>query len=178
MKTRKQYLGISVFFILILTWQSKESSANMLILNTMNNNVFGFFEITMEGKTYSLSHLNKDQSKFEFDENKIKFAWYDSEFPIEINITLTEEAVVKGKKNSVTYSLPEANQPAILVDLNFFNKTRESSRINKRILFRKGEIVIEEITKNSLKLQFNGEGSGLRENNLSFPIKGYLNVSF
>jgi hypothetical protein len=119
----------------------------VLILNSINNNTSGVFEITMEGETYSLSHLNKEQSKFEFDENKIKFTWFDSEFPIQINITLTEDAVVKGEKTSVTYSLPDANQPAILVDLNFFNKTRESSRINKRILFRKGEIVIEEITK-------------------------------
>jgi hypothetical protein len=178
MKTLKQYLGISVFFILILTWQLKESSANILILNSMNNNTSGVFEITMEGETYRLSHLNIEQSKFEIDENKIKFTWFDSEFPIQINITLTEDAVVKGKKTSVTYSLPDANQTAILVDLNFFNKTRESSRINKRILFRKGVIVIEEVTKNNLKMQFDGEGSGLRENNMSFPIKGFLNVSF
>ena len=132
----------------------------------------------MEGETYSLSKINKEQSKFEFTEDKIKFTLYDSEFPIQINITLTEGDILNGRKTSVTYSLPEANQPAILVDLNFFNKTRESSRINKRILFRKGEIVIEEITQNSLKMQFNGEGSGLRENNISFPIKGFLNVSF
>jgi hypothetical protein len=178
MKTLKKYFGISVFFILMLTWLSKESSANVLILNPIYNNTSGVFEITMEGETYSLNHLDKEQSKFEFDENKIKFTWFDSEFPIQINITLTEDAVVKGEKTSVTYSLPEANQPDILVDLTFFNKTRESSRINKRILFRKGEIVIEEITQNSLKMQFNGEGSGLRENNMSFPIKGFLNVSF
>jgi hypothetical protein len=178
MKILKQYLSISVLFILALTCQPKESFGNDLISNPINKNTSIVFEITMEGETYSSSNINKEQSKFEFDENKIKFTLYDSEFPIEINITITEDAVIKGEKTSVTYSLPDANQPAILVDLNFFNKTRESSRINKRILFRKGDIVIEEITKNSLKIQFNGEGSGLRENNTSFPIKGFLNVSF
>ena len=180
MKILKRHLSISIIFIFILalTCQSKASSGNKMISNLINKNTSSVFEITMEGETYSLSKINKEQSKFEFDEDKIKFTMFDSEFPIEINITITEDAVIKGEKTSVTYSLPDANQPAILVDLNFFNKTRESSRINKRILFRKGDIVIEEITKNSLKIQFNGEGSGLRENNTNFPIKGFLNVSF
>ncbi|WP_296703583.1 hypothetical protein [Algoriphagus sp.] len=133
--------------------------------------------LTMEGETHILKQEDLNpQTKLDFERDDLKFAIYTNDGPVSINLNLTQTGILEA--GAANYSIPEANQPSVKVDLNFFNQNRESSRTNKRIVFRKGEIKIEKITKNQLILTFNGEGSGMTERGELFPVEGSINMSY
>ncbi|RAI90189.1 hypothetical protein [Algoriphagus yeomjeoni] len=133
--------------------------------------------LTMEGETYTLEQKDLNpQTNLDFDNDDLKFAIYTNEGRVSVNFNLTKTGILG--KGPVFYSIPEANQESVKVDLNFFNQDRESSRMNKRIIFRKGEIQIEKLTKNQLVFTFKGEGSGMTERGDLFPIEGSINMTF
>ncbi|MFC5625858.1 hypothetical protein [Algoriphagus winogradskyi] len=133
--------------------------------------------LTMEGETHTLEQKDLNpQTDLDFENDDLKFAIYTNEGRVSVNFNLTKTGILG--KGPVVYSIPEANQKEIKVDLNFFNQDRESSRMNKRIIFRKGEIQIEKLTKNQLVFTFKGEGSGMTERGDSFPIEGSVNMTY
>lgn len=134
------------------------------------------FEIAIEGKDYFIEKIDRERSKITVDAEAIKVFIYHEDMPIELNLNLYDKSVLA--KGPVVYRIPDDNHAKIVADLNFFDKKRESSRVNKRIVFRKGEIRITKISSGSLVMAFDGEGSGMMEKENGFVIKGRVDASF
>ncbi|GAA4809661.1 hypothetical protein GCM10023330_15740 [Litoribaculum gwangyangense] len=133
--------------------------------------------LTMEGETFTMQQQDLNpQPPLNFDGDNIQFNFYTNESIVSIDFNLTNTEIIK--KGKASYTIPDANLESVKVDLSFFNKNRDASRINKRVVFKKGEITIEKCTKTELKMSFKGEGSGMTERNLSFPISGSINAKF
>lgn len=136
----------------------------------------GSVSITMEGKTYVLKDLDWRACKASFENGEIQYLFRMDGSPVSLNLNFPTQAILE--KSSATFQIPEANSPKTVIDLNFYNSERESSRMNKRIIFRKGTIQIDKLTKNSLKMSFEGEGGGMLESKKSFPITGEISVEY
>lgn len=149
------------------------SSANKS-LETSNTSVL----LKMEGKTFTMSQneLNPQQ-KLDFENDQLQYVVYTNESIVSLNFNLSKTEALNNVP--VTYSIPEANSGPVKVDLSFFNKDRKvDKRTNKRVVFKKGTITISELTKNSLKMEFNGEGCGMMERDALFPITGHINITY
>ncbi|MBV6642724.1 MAG: hypothetical protein KI791_18545 [Cyclobacteriaceae bacterium] len=139
--------------------------------------VGGKVTVSMEGKDHVMSDLPANESNVKIDGSKYQFLFRHGEASsVQINLNLTDPDLMSA--GAKTYQIPDSNNPNILVDLNFFDTKRESSRMNKRIIFRKGTITIESFTKDKLVMKFDGEGSGMMERDGNFKISGTVNVSF
>lgn len=132
--------------------------------------------LTMEGKTYTMEQKDLVPQKLKFETDSLLYAFYTNDSPVSLNFNLFNTGILEN--GNVVYTIPEANSGKVKVDLNFFDKKRDASRINKRIIFRKGSIHIKQLTKNSLQMDFKGEGSGMTERSATFPISGSINVSY
>lgn len=148
------------------THQSKITSKAAVLLN-------------MEGETFTMSQddLNPQQ-KLDFENDKLQFNIYTNKSTVSINFNLNKTEALKNVP--VSYTIPEANSGPIKVDLSFFNKNRDvEKRTNKRVVFKKGTITVSKLTKNSLKMEFNGKGCGMTErSDVQFPISGHINITF
>lgn len=133
--------------------------------------------ITMEGKTYTMEQADLNpQTELDFENDKLQFVIYTNDSRVTINLNLIQTGLVDAGPK--TYSIPEANQPNIRVDLSFYNQDRDASRINKRVVFKKGEVTIEKLSQTELHLTFKGEGSGMTESGDLFPIEGSIHINF
>ena len=154
-----------------------ESSIPPDSMALLNENSDHGVTLTMEGQTYTMEQKDiNPQTTVNFEDDDLKFVFYTNESTVSINLNLTETDILN--LGSAAYAIPEVNLGKVKVDLNFFNQERQSSRTNKRIVFRKGEIQIEKITKNELVLTFKGEGSGMMDRENSFPIEGSINIAY
>lgn len=93
----------------------------------------------------------------------------------EINLNVYDDGILQNVP--ITYTLPEANREAVVIDLNFFDYERETkSRLNKRLVFREGTITIHELTREKIHLEFNGRGGEMMNREVLFPISGRVEV--
>ncbi|MEQ8551285.1 MAG: hypothetical protein RIC06_01650 [Cyclobacteriaceae bacterium] len=137
----------------------------------------GELTISMEGKDHRIPQLSSTESNIKVEGDSYRFLLRNSEVsPVQINVNITDPELMKSGSN--TYNIPEDNSPKILMDLNFFDADREVSRMNKRIIFRKGTITIQSFGKDQLIMKFDGEGSGMREREGNFEISGSISVTY
>jgi len=131
--------------------------------------------VTMEGSTHELHNLNWSKSFVHFSQGEINAYLMEDDNPVEMNLRLTDMGILKN--GAVVYELPANNKDGIVIDLNFFNRSRESLVVQQRILFTEGTIDIKEITRHSLKLAFKGSGHPLMSKQ-RIPMEGTANISF
>jgi hypothetical protein len=132
----------------------------------------GTVSLTMEGETHILDDLDAIHCKASFENGKIQYLFRKDGNPVSLNLNFTTQAILE--KGSAVFEIPDANAGKVVIDLNFFNQDRDSSRTNKRIIFRKGTIRIEQLTRHHLEMSFEGEGGGMTERSKSFPITGKI----
>lgn len=132
--------------------------------------------VKMEGETHYLKQENIFPQKINFNKDSLMYYFHTKNSNLQVNLNLTNTNILQN--NSATYTIPDANKSQIKVDLSFYNKDRDASRINKRIVFRKGKINIKKLTKNNLILTFEGEGSGMIERKKNFPINGSIKITY
>ena len=79
----------------------------------------------------------------------------------------------------VTYTIPEANMPGVVVDLNFFDfERRVEKRMNKRLIFDKGTINIHELSEEKVRFDFKGEAHELMNSKRRSVVSGSVNVRY
>lgn len=133
-------------------------------------------EVTMENQVFHLRQENLLPIKSTFIKDSILLLFRENENPFQLNLNLTHTNIMDDQR--AEYTIPDVNAGNIKVDLNFFNADRDTKRINKRIIFRKGTIQIKKLTESKLEMTFAGEGSGITERGGYFPISGKINVSY
>lgn len=174
MKTK--YLPILSLTLLILSCKQEKNKTEAALLTQSTQNTEAAIELTMEGKTYTMQQNDLAPIQLNIPKDSLMYSLYTNDSPVSINFNLTNTGVLK--EGSRTYQIPEANSGPVLVDLSLFDKDREVSRMNKRIIFRKGTIDIKKITAHALHMTFEGEGSGMMEHTKSFPITGLINITY
>jgi len=171
----KKQIALLSFIILILACKDKKSNSDVNNIKqeiTSNTAV----QVNLEGKLHTIEQDNLSPEIVIYKDDIILFNFWQDGNPVRVNFNLESEILEKG---SGEYNIPEDNSPKIKADLNFFNQDRKvDSKFNKRIVFRKGKIVIKQITKNKLEMSFEGEGSGMRERDKNFPISGKININY
>ncbi len=133
-------------------------------------------EVTMENQVFHIEQENLLPIKQTFANDSILLLFRAEGNPFQLNLNLTHTDVLDNQSGE--YSIPDVNAGKIKVDLNFFNADRDVKRTNKRIVFKKGTIVIKKLTENKLEMTFTGEGSGMIERDGNFPISGKINASY
>ncbi len=132
-------------------------------------------EVAMENQVFRIQQKELLPVKTRVTKDSILLLFRADKNPFQLNLNLIHTDILS--KQKTTYSIPEANASKTKVDLNFFNRDRDVSRINKRIVFKKGTVEIKKLTRNKLEMTFKGEGSGITERGGNFPISGKINVT-
>ena len=132
--------------------------------------------LEMEGNTHTIKQDELMPIQLNFESDSLLYSLYTKDHPVQINFNLFNTQALQ--KGTVDYTIPEANAGQVKVDLSFFNNELEAKRINKRIVFRDGDIHIEEITAHSLKMSFEGKASGMLDRENSFPVSGSINIIY
>ena len=174
MKTK--YLLVLPLILLILSCKQEKNKTEAALLTQSTQKTEAAIELTMEGKTYTMQQNDLAPIHLNIPKDSLLYNLYTNDSPISINFNLTNTDILQ--EGSKTYQIPEANSGSVLVDLSLFDKYRDVSRMNKRIIFRKGKIDIKKITAHSLHMTFEGEGSGMMERSKSFPITGLINITY
>ncbi len=165
------------FIITILLFACKEKQNEKTAnLKESSSNRSVAIQVTMEGKTHSILQKNIVPKDVRFESDTLQFLFYAEDNPFQLNLNLTSTDITN--KGSAIYAIPEANATNSSVDLNFFNGERRGKKMNRRIVFRKGTINIQKLTKNKLEMTFKGEGGGMMDRKNSFPVSGKVNVSY
>jgi len=133
-------------------------------------------EVSMENQVFHIEQENLLPVKRTFAKDTILLLFRADENPFQLNLNLTNTNILD--KQKAEYKVPDVNSGNIKVDLNFFNADRDVKRTNKRIVFKKGTIIIKKLTENNLEMTFTGEGNGMTERGGNFPISGKINVSY
>ena len=144
-------------------------------LNAQHAASIGTMHIVLEGKEYNFDQVSKLNSTAAFKEGIIEFYLTKDGAPVSVNFNLHNTDVLE--KESTIYIIPDANNGTAMVDLSFFNAKREGKQMNKRIVFRKGEINIVQISTSRLEMSFKGEGGPMMDRALSFPISGTIDIT-
>lgn len=131
--------------------------------------------IRMEGKTYQLSKIDQRPDIAVFEEGEIRFFLMKTDHPVQLNFNLTRSDILES--GSAVYVLPAYKHGGEMIDLNFYNRSRDSESMQKRILFTSGTIEVQELTRNSLRMTFKGMGKPLMGQD-EFPVEGSVNVTF
>ncbi|MCB0463299.1 MAG: hypothetical protein R2816_07110 [Flavobacteriaceae bacterium] len=174
-------LTVIICTVLLIGCKENNTTKTSLVSSTKKSLEAGNAAVLlkMEGETFTMkqNELNPQQ-KLDFENDKLQFNIYTNKSTVSINFNLNKTEALKNAP--VTYTIPEANSETVKVDLSFFNKNRQvEKRTNKRVVFKKGTITISELTKNSLKMEFAGEGCGMMErSDALFPISGHINLSY
>lgn len=132
-------------------------------------------EVTMENQVFHIRQENLLSVKSTFTKDSILLLFRADKNPFQLNLNLTHTDILNMQK--ATFIIPDTNAGKIKVDLNFFNADRDVSRINKRVVFKKGTIEIKKLTESKLEMIFTGEGSGMTERGGNFPISGQINAT-
>tara|TARA_B100001059_G_C17514835_1_gene417709 strand:- start:6 stop:521 length:516 start_codon:yes stop_codon:yes gene_type:complete len=168
---------IKLIVVLVLFISCKDKSAKLDTASALENaSSISALVLKMEGKTYTMEQEDLVPIIINFEENVFQYSIYTNRSPVQLNFILKDSTILRS--GSKTYQIPECNRETIKVDLSFFNKNRNSSRINKQVVFKKGTIQIEEVTKHKLVMSFNGEGSGVTDSKNSFPITGSIQITY
>lgn len=133
-------------------------------------------EVEMDNQVFRIQQEDLLAQKTTFTSDSIMFLFREENNPFQLNLNFTQTDIQDNYHSK--YIIPDANIAKTTVDLNFFNADRDVSRLNKRIIFRKGIIEVHKLTDNKLEVSFEGEGSGIMENDSSFPISGIINARY
>ena len=167
---------ITILFLLILITACKENKETSATTHKETKSSKAAVQISFEGELHTIKQEDLQPNIVDNIDNEIRYSIWQDGNPIQLNFNIKNDILEKG---SGVYNIPEDNSPKIKADLNFFNSKRKVSSItNKRIIFRKGKIIITQLTEHKLEMTFDGEGSGMRERDKSFPISGKVNINF
>jgi len=167
---------ITILFLLILITACKENKETSATNHKETKSSNAAVQISFEGELHTIKQEDLQPNIVTNIDNEIRYSIWQDGNPIQLNFNIKNDILEKG---SGVYNIPEDNSPKIKADLNFFNSKRKVSSItNKRIIFRKGKIIITQLTEHKLEMTFDGEGSGMRERDKSFPISGKVNINF
>ena len=172
----KQLLIILGFTLML---GCKETPKDTLAANTNSATAITLDEgviINMDGKTYVLPQDELFPVNVKTQSDSLNYALRTNKSDVSLNLNLINTGIIK--KKSHAFKIPEDIKKSFLIGLSFFNKSKDVSRLNKRIVFRKGTIDIKEVTESTLKVIFEGEGSGMRDIKNSFPISGSVNIKY
>ncbi len=169
----------ALLFLMIFGCKPNNSEENQFSETAKSNTTKAAVVLNMEGETHTMQlEAINPQKKLDFDKDDLQYVIYTNESTVSINFNLKGSNVLKN--GPTTYTIPDANEGAIIIDLSFFNKDRNvEKRSNKRIVFRSGTITISKLTKNSLIMNFEGKGNGMIERGETlFPISGSINITY
>lgn len=165
--------------ILLLLFACKDKPKKDLAYNFNTPNTLSIEKgvvINMGKDKYVMPQEQLIPFSVKIESDSLSYTLRSNESDVSLSLNLINTGIVKKKRHS--YSIPEDTRKSFVVGLSFFNKNKNVSRLNKRIVFRKGIINIEELTKNTLIMTFDGEGSGMRDIKNSFPISGSVNIKY
>lgn len=171
----KRQIAVLSFIILITACKDKKSNSdsNKIKQEATSNTAV---QVSFEGELHTIAQKDLQPNLVKYTEKDIQYILWQDGNPVQINFNVKKNILEKG---SGEYNIPEDNSLKIQADLNFFDQDRKvESKFNKRIVFRKGKIVINQLTKHKLDMTFSGEGSAMRERDKSFPISGKININF
>ena len=160
----------------MLLFSCNNETKNTALVNTTNKDTNAAVQVTLEGKTHTITQDDLEAINVSFDDDILQFTLYQEGNPFQLNLNLNNTGLLT--KGSESYKIPDANAMKTKVDLNFFNADRDVKSMNKRIIFRKANIEIKQFTKHKLEMTFEGEGSGMMERDKNFPISGKVNITY
>ncbi|RMA58797.1 hypothetical protein [Ulvibacter antarcticus] len=171
---RSNYIPVFLLLLLLISCNQNHKNEIAKLSGNSNNNAI---EVYMEGRVFQIKQENVEpNSKSIFKKDSIFLEFWENGNPLKLNLNLTDTNILE--KGHATYIIPDANSPEIMVDLNFYNANRDTKRMNKRIIFRKGIIEIEKISDTQLQMKFEGEAGGMLNFDNNFPISGKVNVNY
>ena len=135
-------------------------------------------EVNMEGKTYSILQKDIIAKEIDFEKDTLELMFRAEYNPFQLNLNFTNSDIMT--KGSTTYSLTGIDNHKSDINLNFLNTERKGRTIDRRIVFNKGTITIEKLSKNELQMTFDGEASPMMDfkNENSFPVSGKVDVNY
>lgn len=169
--TARQTLGI----FLLLTVAGPEADVALAQGPSAAADAVAAVVIRMEGETHVLRDIDWTQSTVTLEAGEIRFYFAEAGNPVTLNFNLSNTDLLES--GAGVYTLPEANAGNAAIDLNFFNRNRASSRMQRRIVFDQGTIDIEVLSRDQLKLTFDGSGHPLMDP-ARFRIEGSISVTF
>lgn len=176
MKTKTYTIGVIISAVLILAScndnDQKQDDLGSKVALSDNYAI----EVEMDNQVFRIQQEDLLTQKTTFTSDSILFLFREENNPFQLNLNFTQTGIQDNYSSK--YIIPDANITKTTVDLNFFNADRDVSRLNKRIIFRKGIIEVHKLTENKLQVSFKGEGSGIMENDSNFPISGIINAYY
>ncbi|MCB2077222.1 MAG: hypothetical protein KDE55_05930 [Novosphingobium sp.] len=134
----------------------------------------GEVSVTMEGQTLVVPKVDWQVSTVEEVDGERRYMLMAQDKPLTLNLNVRLDAIPAALP--ATFTLPDANNPEVTIDLNFFNQDRDSKRMQKRIIFSQGTIDVRAMGADTLEISFEGQGHPLMKSD-SFPIQGTVSVS-
>jgi len=172
---------ISTLLCLACMGKSEKNEPNTTVVGSaketkeaIKNTRKGFITYTMEGKTYKYDNINWKKSKIKNEED-LRLRILQSQLPnVEFKFPEIRKALSKGEGN---FKIPDLNRGLKQLQLKFFDETRVvDNRLNKHIVFRKGEIQAK-LSGNNFTMSFTGEGGPMVDKTITFPISGSININ-
>jgi len=130
--------------------------------------------VSMEGQAWDLGDFGPAGYRVATEGDEIRFTLAGDDYPVSINFNVDRSVLEAG---AASYSIPQANQEHVRVDLSLFNTERPGRRMQRRVVFSEGTIEIAEIAANRLRLSFKGAGHPLMDP-VTFPIEGAIDAEF
>lgn len=136
--------------------------------------------LTVAGNTRTISADAREQDVIDFNDYPIKTVFRkkgQDDLQFEINLNLYDTNV--RRKVPFTYTLPKDNLMDVVVDLNFFDFEWETeNRMNKRLVFREGQITIHELSEDRIRFGFDGNAGEMLNFEEVFPVSGSVDVVY
>jgi len=130
--------------------------------------------VKMEGAVLTIPEADWQVSKIETVDGELRYELSGQESPLTLNLNVRQDALPT--RFPAAFTVPDDNIPAIKIDLNFFNRDRDSQAMRKRIIFSEGTINVRAMGPNTLDISFSGSGHPLMASNEIFSIEGRASV--
>lgn len=130
--------------------------------------------VNMEGARLAISQVDWQVSRIETIDGELRYELRGAESPLTLNLNVRQDAVPT--RFPATFTVPDDNIPSVRIDLNLFNRDRDSRRLQKRIIFSGGTINVRAMGPDGLDISFSGSGHPLMANSEIFPIEGHATV--
>lgn len=176
MNILKPILVVTILIFFISCKEKHNEKTADVSGSVTNGNVA--IQVTMEGKTHSISQKDIIAKEVNFAKDTLELMFRAEGNPFELNLNFINSDIIT--KGSGTYSLTGTDNHKSGINLNFLNTERKGRTIDRRVVFNKGTITIEKLSKNELQMTFDGEASPMMDfkNENSFPVSGKVDINY
>lgn len=182
----KLIITLSIAVLLFSCNDAKQENAtnsttdNTAMIETTQKNSSAAVQIILDGTLYEIEQDSLRNDMVTFENKLILFYLRAKDYPenpVRLNFNLHNTGILE--KGSATYNIPETKpDTGELVELDFWDHKHKGDAVHSRVIFKKGEIQITQLTKNKLVMSFSGEGNGTLSRTANFPVSGKVNISY